>query len=289
MSAIRYEAPTSISEAIRLMQADPAATVMAGGTDLLVQCRAGVKRPSAFIDIKRIADVMSVAIGPDGLRLGAAVCAAELSENRELRQLWPGIADAASLIGSTQIQGRGSIGGNLCNASPAADTPCSLIVNRAECLIAGPAGERRVPVEQFIVSPGKTVLGPGEFLVAVHVPLPRASTSDAYLRLTPRSEMDIAVVGSAVSLTLDAHGVCSDARVALAAVAPTPLLVPDAANALIGSRLDDAAMTRAADAASAAAHPIDDKRGTITYRRQIAGVLTRRAAAIACRRVKGGY
>ena len=271
------------------MQADPAASVMAGGTDLLVQFRAGVKRPSAFIDIKRIPDLVQLSIDSNGLRLGAAVSAAELGENAELIRLWPGLAEAAALIGSTQIQGRGSLGGNLCNASPAADTPCSMIVNRAECVIAGPAGERTIPVEQFILGPGKTVLARGEFLVTIRVPRPKPHTADAYLRLTPRSEMDIAVVGSAVSLTLDTHGVCTAARVALAAVAPTPVLVPDAAEALIGSRLDDGALSRAARAASAAARPIDDKRGTIAYRRQIAGVLTKRAAAIAWRRVKGGY
>src|SRR5262249_26510045 len=152
-----------------------------------------------------------------------------------------------------------------------------------------PAGERTIPVEQFIVAPGKTVLTRGEFLVAIRVPRPKSHTADAYLRLTPRSEMDIAVVGSAVSLTLDTHGACTAARVALAAVAPPPILVLEAAEALIGSRLDADAMTRAAEAASRAARPIDDKRGTIAYRRQIAGVLTRRAAAVACRRVKGGY
>jgi carbon-monoxide dehydrogenase medium subunit len=289
MSAIRYEAPASIPEAIRLMQADPGATVMAGGTDLLVQFRTGLKRPSAFIDIKRIPDLVRFSIDANGLKLGAAVSAAELGENAEFRRLWPGIAEAAALIGSTQIQSRSSLGGNLCNASPAADTPCSLIVNQAACVIAGPAGERTVPVEQFIVAPGKTVLARGEFLVAIHVPRPRPHSADAYLRLTPRSEMDIAVVGSAVSLTVDTDGVCSAARVALAAVSPTPILVPEAATALIGSRLDDEAMSRAAAAASAAARPIDDKRGTIAYRRQIAGVLTRRAVAIAGRRVKGGY
>jgi carbon-monoxide dehydrogenase medium subunit len=289
MSAIRYEAPTSIPEAIRLMQADPAASVMAGGTDLLVQFRAGVKRPSAFIDIKRIPDLTRFSIDATELRLGAAVSAAELGENSDFKRLWPGMAEAAALIGSMQIQGRGSIGGNLCNASPAADTPCSLIVNHAECVIAGPSGERTIPVEEFIVAPGKTILARGEFLVAIRVPRPRAHSADAYLRLTPRSEMDIAVVGSAVSLTLDGHGVCTAARVALGAVAPTPVLVPAAADALVGSRLDEAALTRVAAAASAAARPIDDKRGTIGYRRQIAGVLTKRAAAIACRRVKGGY
>lgn len=289
MSAIRYEAPTSIAQVIQLMQDDPGASLMAGGTDLLVQFHAGVKRPSAFIDLKRIADLVRFEIDSDGLLLGAAVCAAELGESGELKRLWPGLAEAIALIGSTQIQGRGSVGGNLCNASPAADTPCSLIVNRAQCVIVGPGGQRKVPVEDFIVAPGQTVLGRGEFLIAIQVPFPKPHSADAYLRLTPRSEMDIAVVGAAVSLTLDVHGVCTAARVALAAVAPTPLLVPEAGAALIGSRLDDAAMSRAAAAASAATRPIDDKRGTVAYRRQIAGVLTRRAAAVACRRVKGGY
>jgi CO/xanthine dehydrogenase FAD-binding subunit len=289
MPEIRYEAPTSIPEAIRLMQADPSASVMAGGTDLLVQFRAGMKQPSAFIDIKRIPDLVRFSIDSSGLQLGAAVAAAELGESAEFKRLWPGIAEAAALIGSTQIQGRSSLGGNLCNASPAADTTCPLIVNHAECVIAGPSGQRTIPVEQFILAPGKTVLARGEFLVTIRVPRPKPHTADAYLRLTPRSEMDIAVVGSAVSLTLDAHGVCTAARVALSAVAPTPVFVPDAAQALIGSRLDDEALSRAAAAASVTARPIDDKRGTIAYRRQIAGVLTKRAAAIACRRVKGGY
>jgi len=287
MTSIRYEAPLSVSEAIRLIQADPDASVLAGGTDLLVQFRAGAKRPTAFIDIKRIPALIGFTIDENGLRLGAATSAAEIVESEEITRLWPGLAEAAALIGSTQIQGRGSVGGNLCNASPAADTPCALIVNRAECVIAGPAGERSVPAEHFSSGPGKTVLTRGEFLVAIRVPRPAPRTSDAYLRLIPRSEMDIAVVGAAVSLTLDADGTCTAARVALAAVAPTPLLVPEAASALIGTRVDAAALTRAAAAASAAARPIDDKRGTVAYRRQVVGVLTRRAAAIACERAKG--
>jgi carbon-monoxide dehydrogenase medium subunit len=279
MNAIRYEAPTSVSETLRLMAADPGASLMAGGTDLLVQFRVGVKRPTAFIDLKRIPELSSLSIDADGLRLGAAVSAAELVEDAAFKRLWPGLAEAAALIGSTQIQGRSSVGGNLCNGSPAADTPCSLIVNRAICVVAGPAGERHVAAEAFVTAPGTTILGRGEFLVAIRIPRPAARTSDAYLRLTPRTEMDIAVVGSAVSVTLDADGVCTAARVALAAVAPTPLLVPEAADALIGTRLEAGALSRAAAAASAAARPIDDKRGTIAYRRQIAGVLTRRAAA----------
>jgi len=287
MPAIRYEAPRSVAEAVRLIQTDPGARVLAGGTDLLVQFRAGLRQPTAFVDIKRIPELVGVSIDASGLRLGAATAAAVVCEHPDVRALWPGVVDAVHLIGSTQIQGRGTVGGNLCNGSPAADSTCALIVNRAECVIAGPKGERVVPVEAFCIAPGKTVLETGEFLVAVRLPRPAPRTSDAYLRLIPRTEMDIAVAGAAVSVTLDADGLCSAARVAIGAVAPTALLVPEAAKALIGSRLDDNALARAAAAASAAARPIDDKRGTIAYRKTVAGVLVKRAAKIAAGRAKG--
>jgi len=286
MLAIRYETPQSVGEAVRLMAADPDARVLAGGTDLLVQFRAGVRQPSAFVDVKRIPELMSITIDGQGLRLGAATAAAVIGEHVELRTLWPGLVEAVQLIGSTQIQGRGSVGGNLCNASPAADTTCALIVNRADCVIAGPGGERTVPVEEFCIAPGRTVLQRGELLIALRLPRPAARTSDAYLRLIPRSEMDIAVVGAAVSVTLDANGVCRSARVAIGAVAPTALLVPEAAKALVGSSLDAASLKRAAEAASMAARPIGDKRGTAGYRRTVAGVLTRRAAAMAAGRAR---
>ncbi len=286
MSAIRYEAPRSVADAVRLIQTDPGARVLAGGTDLLVQFRAGLRRPTAFVDIKRIPELVGITVDAAGLRLGAATAAAVVCEHPEVRALWPGLNDAVHLIGSTQIQGRGTVGGNLCNGSPAADSTCALIVNQAECAIAGPNGERVVPVEKFCTGPGKTVLEPGEFLVAIWLPRPAGRTADAYLRLIPRSEMDIAVAGAGVSLTLDASGTCTAARVAIGAVAPTALLVPDAAKALIGSQLDDDALARAAAAASAAAKPIDDKRGTVAYRRTIAGVLVKRAAKIAAERAR---
>src|SRR5947209_17801019 len=182
MLAIRYDTPQSVGEAVRLMAADPEARVLAGGTDLLVQFRAGVRRPSAFVDIKRIPELMSITIDRDGLRLGAATAAADIVGHAELRRLWPGLAEAVRLIGSTQIQGRGTVGGNLCNASPAADTTCALIVNQARCVIVGPAGERVVSVERFCTAPGRTVLEPGELLVAIQIPRPPPRTSDAYLR-----------------------------------------------------------------------------------------------------------
>jgi len=284
---IRYEAPQSIVQAVRLIDADPNAKIFAGGTDLLVQFRAGLRQPTAFVDVKQIPELTSITIDRDGLQLGAAASAAEICEHDELTRLWPGLVEAVALIGSTQIQGRATVGGNLCNASPAADTTCALIVNHAACVIAGPKGERTVPVEQFCTAPGQTILVRGELLVAIRVPRPAARTSDAYLRLIPRTEMDIAVAGAGVSVTLDASGVCTAARVAIAAVAPTALLIADAARALIGSRLDPldhVALERAADASTAAARPISDKRGTTAYRRSMAGVLTRRAAAIAAQR-----
>jgi CO/xanthine dehydrogenase FAD-binding subunit len=287
MQAIRYEAPRSVVDAVRLMHADPSARVLAGGTDLLVQFRAGIRRPTAFIDVKRIPELVRIVVDANGARIGAAAAAAIVCEHAELARLWPGLVEAVHLIGSTQIQGRGTIGGNLCNASPAADTTCALIVNQARCAIAGPKGERSVAVEDFCTAPGRTVLEPGELLVSIDLPRPQPRTADAYLRLIPRTEMDIAVAGAGVCVTLDASGRCTAARVAIGAVAPTALLVPEAARALVGSMLDDRSLAKAAEVASAAARPIDDKRGTVAYRRAIAGVLTKRAALIAAARAKG--
>lgn len=276
-----------MAQAVSLIGADPGARVIAGGTDLLVRFRAGQEHPTAFIDIKRIPELVGIALDQQGLRLGAATSAAEICEHAEARRLWPGFVEAVHLLGSTQIQGRATVGGNLCNASPAADTTSALIVNRAQCVIAGPDGERSIPVEAFCTAPGKTALARGEFLVGFRLPRPEPRTSDAYLRLIPRSEMDIAVAGAAVSVTLDEAGNCASARVAIGAVAPTALLVPEAASALVGTPIDDAACERAAAAASAAARPIDDKRGTREYRRAVVGVLTRRAAKIAAARARG--
>lgn len=286
MLSIRYEAPRSVAEAIHLLASDPSAHVLAGGTDLLVQFRAGAKQPSAFVDVKRIPELVGISLDTNGLRIGAATPAAAICEHAELRRLWPGLVEAVQLIGSAQIQGRGSIGGNLCNASPAADTTSALIADRAACVVAGPGGERVVPVERFCTGPGTTILQPSELLVAVVLPRPSAQTADAYLRIIPRSEMDIAVAGAAASVTIDASGVCTAARVAVGAVAPTALLVEAAGQALVGTRLDDAALLLAAAAASAAARPISDKRGTAAYRRHVVGVLAKRAIASAAARAK---
>ncbi len=286
MQTSRYEAPSTIAGALSVIAADPGAMILAGGTDLLVQYQAGVRRPTVFVDVKRIPELMQIVADDSGVTIGAAVPAAAICGDPTIKAWWPGLVEAVHLIGSTQIQGRGSIGGNLCNGSPAADSTCALIVNRAVAVIAGPDGERQIPVEAFTLAPGRTVLGPGELLVAVRLPKPPAHTGDAYQRLIPRSEMDIAVASAGVSVTLDANGLCTAARVAIGAVAPTALLLADAAEALVGTTLSADAIAGAAAAASAAARPIDDKRGTVSYRRTVVGVLTKRVAAIAAARAK---
>jgi carbon-monoxide dehydrogenase medium subunit len=286
MSA-RFEAPRTIADALQVMAAEPEARVLAGGTDLLIQYHAGFRRPSLFLDVKHIPDLMRIDADDDGVTIGAAVPAVDIVAHPAIRAWWPGLVDAVRLIGSTQIQGRCTLGGNLCNASPAADSTCALIVNRAVASIAGAAAMRTVPVETFVTAPGRTVLDRGELLVSVRLPKPLAHAGDAYQRLIPRSEMDIAVASVAVALAVDPSGICSDARIAVGAAAPVPLLVAEAASALRGSSLDDVALQRAAAAASAAARPIDDKRGTAAYRRHVVGVLTRRVAAIAAARAKG--
>jgi carbon-monoxide dehydrogenase medium subunit len=207
-----------------------------------------------------------------------------ISADKRFEHAWPGIVEGVDLIGSTQIQGRCTIAGNLCNASPAADSVPPVIAARALAVVAGPAGRREVPVEQIVTGPGRTSLAKGEFVVEFKVPKPKPRQSDAYLRFIPRTEMDIAVVGCAVNVTLDANGTCTDARVVLGAVAPTQLVVEDAAKALIGHKLDDETLKRLDAAAQAICKPISDKRGTIVYRTKVAGVLARRAAAIAFER-----
>ena len=287
MDHMRFEAPASVDAAVALLaEGGSGARVLAGGTDLLVQLRSGMVEPSLVVDIKRLPEVREITAEDGGFRVGAAVSGAELGEHAELKALWPGVVESAELIGSTQIQGRASMGGNLCNASPAADTVPALIAARATCTVAGPRGRREVAVEDICTGPGRTSLAPGEFVVSFHLPARPARSGDAYLRFIPRTEMDIAVVGVGVSLTLDAQGACTQAEVSLGAVAPTALRVREAAEALVGTRLDDAAMEALARAAAAACRPIDDKRGTVAFRTRVAGVLAQRAARIAADRAR---
>jgi aerobic carbon-monoxide dehydrogenase medium subunit len=284
---MRYEAPETLDTAVALLAgARGDARVLAGGTDLLVQMRADVLDPELIVDIKKIPETRAVAQEKGGWRVGAAVTGAELKENAALRKAWPGVVEAANLIGSTQIQGRATMGGNLCNGSPAADSVPALIAAGAVATVAGPKGRRDIAVEDVMLGPRKLSLTKGEFLVSFFLPPRPKGSGDAYLRFIPRTEMDIAVVGAGVNLTLDGKGVITAARVSLGAVAAKVLLVPAAAQAIVGSSLDRPAQDRLEAAARAACQPIDDKRGTVEFRTQVAGVLTRRAALIAIERAK---
>ena len=241
---MRYEAPGSLDQAVALLAAEPGeARVLAGGTDLLVQLRTDLIEPALLVDIKRIPEMRRIAEEGGGFRVGAAATAAELKEHPRLKAVWPGLVEAANLIGSTQVQGRATMGGNLCNGSPAADSVPALIAAGAIASIAGPNGRREVPVEDIMQGPRRLALAKGEIVASFLLPPRPARTADAYLRFIPRTEMDIAVVGCGVCLTLDASGTCTAARVALGAVAPRPLPVPEAARALVGTKLDAPALT----------------------------------------------
>lgn len=284
---MRYESPTTTKEAVALLAGEKgSAYVLAGGTDLMVRLRMDMIEPDLMVDIKRIPAMKEIKKSATGFRIGAAVSGAELAENAALCKAWPGVVEATNLIGSDQIQSRCTMVGNLCNASPAADSVPAMIAAGAKAIVVGKTKRRTVPVEKIVTGPGQTSLAKGEMIEAITLPKPASNSGDAYLRFIPRTEMDIAVVGVGVSLTLS-RGVVKTARVAMGAVAPTPVLVPKAAKALIGSKLDDAALDKMAAACSAACNPIDDKRGTIEYRVRVAGVLARRAAKIAFERAGG--
>jgi CO/xanthine dehydrogenase FAD-binding subunit len=282
MSQMRYEAPSTVAAAVALLAgANGQARVLAGATDLLVQMRSGRVQPELLVDVKGIPEMTSITQEGGAFRFGAATNAMQLVEHEAFAKAWPGVTEAVKLIGSIQVKGRATVGGNVCNASPAADSVPSLIAAGAIAHVVGPNGARDAPVEEIATGPGKTSLAKGEIVTSFLLPKRPPQSGDAYLRFTPRTEMDIAVVGAGVDLTLDAKGVCTRARVSLGAVAERALLVPEAAAALIGSKVDDAALLRLAQAASAACRPIDDKRGTKVYRIRVAGVLAKRAAAIA--------
>lgn len=285
-ASLRFHAPGSIDEAVALLAGDPQARVLAGGTDLIVQMRSGRVAPSAVVDLKRIAALGGVRQEGGGFVIGAATPCTALKDDSALAAAWPGVVEAANLIGSVQVRNRATMAGNLCNASPAADSVPALVAAGAVAVIAGPNGRREVPVEAIPAGPGRTSLAAGEFVVEIRLPAQSAGSADAYLRSIPRTEMDIAVVGAGVSLAVGKDGICTAARVAVGAVAPTVLLVEEAGAALVGSAVDDAALDRVAEAVRAACKPIDDKRGTAEYRTAMAGVLARRTAKIALERAR---
>ena len=285
---MRYETPSTAKEAVTLMAKEKGiAFILAGGTDLLVKMKAGMLEPDLVVDIKRIKGMADIKKTASGFSVGAAVPCSALTENASLVKAWPGVVEAANLIGSKQVQGRCTMSGNLCNASPAADSVPALVAAGAKVVIAGPKGTRKLAVEDVPAGVGRTNLKKGEIITSIELPKKLPKSGDAYLRFIPRTEMDIAVVSVGVNLTIDAKGVITKARVALGAVATTVLLVKEAAKAIIGTKLDAEAKAKLAAACSAACKPIDDKRGTIEFRIEVAGVLARRAAETAYKRAGG--
>lgn len=285
---MRFESPDTIEKAVGLLNAcDGVSRVLAGGTDVLVQLRLALVDPELIVDIKHIAGMRDITAENGGFRIGAAVSGAEMGEHEALVAMWPGVVEAMELIGSTQVQGRATLAGNLCNASPAADSVPAMVAADAVVTILGPNGTRECPVVDIPVGPSKTSLEKGEVIASVFLPARPDNSGDAYLRFIPRTEMDIAVSSAGVNLTIDGSGAVTTARVSLGAVAPTVLVVDDAAKAIIGTKLDDDALAALASACSAVCNPIDDKRGTVEFRTKTAGVMAKRAALIAYKRAGG--
>lgn len=290
MQDFNYIAPATVEEVVSALLADGGpARILSGGTDLLVQLREGRRTAGCVVDIKHVPEATELIFDPlTGLSIGAAVPCYKIAQDPAIRAAYPGLVDAVSLIGGTQIQGRASVGGNLCNASPAADTIPALIVHQAVCVIAGEHGLSELPVEQFCTGPGRNALQPGEFLVALRVPPVKRGFGASYLRFIPRNEMDIAVVGAGAAVWLDEAGdTFEDARVALGAVAPTPLFVPEVGDFLVGKPVSPEVILEAARMAQAAAQPINDMRGTVAQRKHLSLILTRRALSLAVERARG--
>ncbi len=288
MRAIQYAAPRSLGDAVAILQErGNKARILAGGTDLIVQVGEDARDVDVMVDGKHIPELMELSFDPEkGLTLGAAVPCYRIYEHPEIKKHYPGLVDSTSIIGGTGIQGRASVGGNLCNSGPAADSIPTLIAYGATVRIVGANGERTVPVENFCTAPGRNVLAADELLISIHLPAPSAHSGACYLRFIPRNEMDIAVVGAGVSITLDDNGIVTAARVALAAVAPTPLFVPEAGDSLVGKAPTEEAIAAAAEIAKNTARPISDMRGTAEHRKHLVGVLTRRALHRALERAR---
>jgi len=287
MTTTQFHSPATLAEAASLLSA-AGARPLAGGTDLVVQMRSGRAAAQAVVDLKRIPELTGIRRTADGgFTIGAATPCTALKADAALVAAWPGVVEAANLIGSVQVRNRATMAGNLCNASPGADSVPALIAAGARCRVVGPAGEREVAVAEVPTAPGRTSLAAGEFVAAIL--LPPQTGADAYLRLTPRTEMDIAVVGAGAWIELAADGTCTAARLSLGAVAPTALLVEAAGAALVGSKLGEEALAALSAACQAAANPIDDKRGTAAYRVAMSGVLARRAVLKAAARAAAAH
>ena len=291
MRDFEYVAPRTVREAISLLDVEgDKARVLAGGTDLIVQMRARRRQPARLVDIKKIPEVNELSFGPRaGLRIGAAVPCHRIYRDPEVVRRYPGLVDAAAIIGGIQIQGRATFGGNLCNSSPSADSIPILIASGAVCEIAGPGGRRRVSVEDFCIGPGENVLRQGELLISLRVPPARRNSGAHYLRFIPRNEMDIAVAGAGACVELaNRKREFKAVRIALGAVAPTPLYASEASDLLVGRPVGEDAIAEAAAAAQQIARPISDMRAPAEFRRHLVGVLTRRALRGAVQRARGG-
>jgi carbon-monoxide dehydrogenase medium subunit len=289
LQAFDFVTPKNVEEAISALAAGgKRARPLSGGTDLIAQLQEGRLALDTVVDLKRIPELMAISISGDGLTVGASVPCHQINAAQAVRDAYPALIDSTHLIGGTQIQGRASLGGNLCNSSPAADSIPNLIAHNVTCQIAGPNGRRSVAVEDFCTAPGRNVLENGEFLVALEFPTPPANFGAAYLRFIPRNEMDIAVVGAGASVVLsDDKSTIQSARVSLGAVAPTPLFVQEAGDALAGQPVSEETLAAAAELANDAARPISDMRGTIPQRKHLSAVLTQRALRIAIDRARG--
>ena len=282
---MRYTKPNTENEAVELINSEKGITrILAGGTDVLVQMKSGIVEPNLIVDIKNIPGTKQVKKIEGGYEIGAAVSGFEFNNNLELKNFAPGIAEAFDWIGSTQIQGRCTLVGNLCNASPAADAVPAMVASNCIANIVGPHGKRQDKVENIPLSPGKNSLRKGEFIKSIFIPPRPEFSSDAYIRFTPRSEMDIAVVSVGIFLTIDKDNVIKSSRVSLGAVAPTVLYISKAEEILNGSKLEENTLNSLAKVCSDSCEPIDDKRGTIEFRTHVAGVLAKRAALVAYKR-----
>ena len=285
---MRYIKPESFDAAAALLRDEQGVSrILAGGTDVLVQLKAEMVEPDLMVDLKHLPGMREIVAEDGGFRIGAAVSGAEMGEHDALKAMWPGVVEGVELIGSSQVQSRATMAGNLCTGSPAGDSVPAMVTAGAVARVQGPDGARDVPVVDIPTGPGKNSLAKGEFITSIFLPARPDNASDAYLRFIPRTEMDIAVSSAAVSLELDGEGVVTAAHVALGAVAPTVLLVKDAGAALVGSKLGDDAIASLVSAVEAACNPITDKRGTIEFRTKTAGVLAKRAAHIAYARAGG--
>jgi carbon-monoxide dehydrogenase medium subunit len=283
---MEYSLPQSVDEALSILNSESNATVFAGATDLIPQLRGGRAEPRLLVDLKKIPSLMNLSFSNGTWKIGAATPVVTINKNVKLTNKFPGLSEASGLIGSDQIQTRASLGGNLCTASPGADTVPSLIVNDALVVIASNDGSRTIPVADVITGPGSISLGPGEFIIEFILQQPPPRTSDAYERFIPRTEMDIAVVDAAARVSLDERGHCQEAKIAIGAAAPTVIRVPAAERIIKGKKINDEILAEVMIEASKACRPVNDKRGTIEYRRQVAGVLAKRVILLAEKRAR---